>query len=197
MSCCPLPSVGVLRFSYLWFSVGSRRSRRTFLFPPRGGPLPRASSLVNGSVAVSGNRQSSGPGGPAAGYCTISWHHRSVQSTCRKVVSSVRSSLPRTSEVASSVSRVLFPWLGYSRLLPAFWPRSSALTLPTPLAFGLVDPLDSIRHTFYRSPSPWSVVALYACFRPCGVDPDLCLTGFGIGVSLTVGWFLRFLVEVS
>ena len=83
---------------------------------PHGGPLPRASSLVNGSVAVSGNRRSSGPGGPAAWYCTSSWHHRSVRSACRKVVTSFRSSLPRTSRVVSLVSRVSFPSLGYSYL---------------------------------------------------------------------------------
>ena len=79
-------------------------------------------------------------------------------------------------------------------VLPAFWPRSTAPTFFPLLSFGLVDPLDSIRHTFYLSPSPWSAVALYANFRPCGVDPDLCLTGFGLGVFLTVGWFLVFLV---
>ena len=60
-----------------------------------------------------------------------------------------------------------------------------------------MDPLDSDRHTFYLSPAPWSFAALYACFRLCGVDPDLGLTGFGIGVFLSVGWFLVFLVEVS
>ena len=59
-----------------------------------------------------------------------------------------------------------------------------------------MDPLDSIRQTFYPSPTPWSVATLYACFRLCGVDPDLGLTGFGIGVFLTVGWFLVFLVGV-
>ena len=64
------------------------------------------------------------------------------------------------------------------------------------LTFGLVDPLDSIRHTSCLSPAPWSFVALYACFRLCGVDPDLGLKGSGIGVFLTVGWFLVFLVGV-
>ena len=62
--------------------------------------------------------------------------------------------------------------------------------------FGLVDPLDSIRHTFFLSPAPWSIATPYACSRLCGVDPDLGLTGFGIGVFLTVGWFLGFLVGV-
>ena len=71
------------------------------------------------------------------------------------------------------------------------------LLSPPLLAFSLLDPLGSIRHTFCLSPAPWSVAALYTCFRPCGVDPDLGLTGFGIGVFLTVGWFLVFLVGVS
>ena len=92
---------------------------------PHGGPLPRASSLVNGSVAVSGNRRSSGPGGPAAWYCTISWHHRSVRSARRKVVTSFRSSLPCTSRVVSLVFRsrrsvtAIYTLLGGSLVLPS------------------------------------------------------------------------------
>ena len=72
----------------------------------------------------------------------------------------------------------------------------AAPTLPPRLALGLVDPLDCFPHTFYRSPTRWTPVALYAYFRPCGVYPGLCLTGFGIGVFLTLGWFLVFLVGV-
>ena len=37
LSCCSLPSVALLRFSYLWFSVVSRRFRRTLLSPLPGG----------------------------------------------------------------------------------------------------------------------------------------------------------------
>ena len=109
MSCCPPPSVALHRFSYLWFSVASCRFCRTLPSPPHGGSLPRASSLVNGSVAVSGNRQSSGPGGPVAWYCTISCHHCSVRSACRKVVTSFRSSLPRTSQIVSLVFKCFVP----------------------------------------------------------------------------------------
>ena len=71
------------------------------------------------------------------------------------------------------------------------------LLSPPLLAFGRGDPLDSLRHTFYFSPTPWPAVALYASSHPSGDDPNLCLTGFGIGVFLTVGWFLVFLVGVS
>ena len=60
-----------------------------------------------------------------------------------------------------------------------------------------MDPLGSLRHTFPLSPSPWSVVSPCARFRLSGDDPDFCLTGFGIWVLLTVGWFLGFLVEVG
>ena len=102
--------------------------------PPHGGPLPRASSLVNGSVAVSGDRQSSGPGGPAAWYCTISWNHRSVRSARRKVMTSFRSCFSRTSRVVSLVSRVSFPSLGYSYLhSPWQQPRAPLPTSPPPL----------------------------------------------------------------
>ena len=145
---------------------------------PHGGPLPWASSLINASVAVSGNRRSSGPGGPAAWYCTISWHHRSVRAACRKVVTSFRSSLSRTSRVVSLMSPVSFLWLGYSHFPPAFWPLSTAPVFPLLLAFGLVDSLVSFRHTFYLSPAPRPFVAPYACFRQSGVDPDLRSYGF-------------------
>ena len=115
MSCCPLfGRVPSLQLSLVLGRVASLLSYSSP--PPHGGPLPRASSLVNGSVAVSGNRRSSGPGGPAAWYCTISWHHHSVWSARRKVVTSFRSALPRTSWVVSLVSRVSFPSLGYSYL---------------------------------------------------------------------------------
>ena len=131
MSCCP-PSVALLRFSCLWFSVASCRCWPTLLSPAHGGLLPQASSLVNGSVAVSGNRRRSGPSGPAAWYCTVSCHHRSVRSARRKVVTLFRSYLPRTSLVVSLVSCVSFPWLGYSLPFPACWPRSKGLYSPTP-----------------------------------------------------------------
>ena len=87
-----LPSVASLRFSYLWFLVASRCFCRTLLPCLMVGLLlSRASSLVNGSVAVSGYRRSSSHGGPAAWYCTPSWHHRSVRSASRKVVILLRS----------------------------------------------------------------------------------------------------------
>src|ERR1700712_5485738 len=41
-------------------------------------------SFVNGSVAVSGYRRSSGPGGSAPWYCTISLEHCSVRSASSK-----------------------------------------------------------------------------------------------------------------
>ena len=110
--------------------------------PPHGGPHPRASSLLNGSVAVSGNRRSSGPGGPAALYCTISWHHRSIQSARRKVVTSFRFSLPRTSQVVSLVLHVSLPSLCYSYLYsPWPQPRAPQPSSPPPLrgtSFGRV-----------------------------------------------------------
>ena len=110
--------------------------------PPDGGPLPRTSSLVNGSVAVSGNRRSSGPGGPAARYCTISCQHCWVRSACRKVMTSFRSSLPRTSRVVTVVSRVSLPSLGYSYLhSPWRQPRAPRPSSPPPLggtSFGRV-----------------------------------------------------------
>ena len=120
----PFGRVASLQLSLVLGRVASLLSYSSLL--PRVGNLPRASSLVNGSVEVSGKRRSSGPGGPAAWYCTISRHHRSVRLARRKVVTSFRSSLPRTSRVVSLVSRVSFPWLGYSHPLPAFWPRSTA-----------------------------------------------------------------------
>ena len=172
----PFSRIASLQLSLVLGRVASLLSYSSPL--PHGGHLPRASSLVNGSVVVSSNRRSSGPGGPAAWYCTFSWHHRSVRSARQKVVTSFRSSLPRTSRVLSLVSRVSFPWLGYSHPLPAFWPRSMAPVLPPLLAFGLVDSLVSFRHTFYLSPAPRSFVAPYACFRLCGVDPDLRSYGF-------------------
>ena len=110
----PFGRVASLQLSLVLCRVASLLSYSSPL--PHGGPLPRGFSLVNGSVAVSGNRRSSGPGGPAAWYCTFSWHDRSVQSARRKVVTSFRSSLPRTSWVVSLVSRISFPSLGYSYL---------------------------------------------------------------------------------
>ena len=188
----PFGRVTSLQLSLVLGRVASLVSYSSLL--PRVGHLPRASSLVNGWVAVSGNRRSSGPGGPVAWYYTISWHHRSVRSARGKVVSSFRSSLPRTSRVVSLVSRVSLPWLGYSHPLPAFWPRPTAPVFPPLLAFGLVDSLVSFRHTFYLSPAPRSFVAPYACVRPSGFDPDLRSYSFGIGVFLTVGCILGFLV---
>ena len=126
----PFSRVASLQLSLVLGRVASLLSYSSLL--PHGGPLPQASPLVNGSVAVSGNRRSSGPGGPAAWYCTISWHHHSVRSARRKVVTSFRSSLPHTSWVITLVSRVSFPWLGYSYPLPASWPRSSGPYSPLP-----------------------------------------------------------------
>ena len=124
----PFGRVASLQLSLVLGRVASLLSHSSLL--PHGGPLPRASSLVNGSVAVSGNRRSSGPGGPAAWYCTISWHHRSVRSARRKVVTSFRSSLPRTSRVVSLVSR------GRSRrsVTAIYTLLGGSLVLPTPQA---------------------------------------------------------------
>ena len=190
----PFGRVASLQLSLVLGRVASLLSYSSPL--PHGGPRPRASSLVNGSVAVSGNDRSSGPGGPAAWYCTISWHHRLVRSAHRKVLTSFRSSLPHTSRVISLVSRVSFPWLGYSQPLPAFWPWSTAPVFPPLLAFGLVDSLVSFRHTFYLSPAPRSFVAPYACFPRSGVDPDLRSYGFWYWGFSHVGCILGFLVGV-
>ena len=128
----PFGHVASLQLSLVLGRVASLLSYSSLL--PHGGPLPRASSLVNWSVAVSGNRRSSGPGGPAAWYCTISWYHRSVWSACRKVVSSFRSSLPRTSRDVTLGSRVSFPPLGYSYLhSPWRQPRAPLPSSPPPL----------------------------------------------------------------
>ena len=132
MNCCPPFSRGAsLQLSLVLGRVASPLSYSSPL--PHGGPLPQASSLVNGSVAVSGNRRSSGPGGPAAWYYTISWHHRSVRSARRKLVTSFRSSVPRTSRAVSLVSRVSFPSLGYSYLhSPWRQPCAPHLSSPPP-----------------------------------------------------------------
>src|ERR1700712_3545354 len=45
---------------------------------------PQPLSFVNGSVAVSGYRRSSGPGGSAPWYCTFSLEHCSVRSASSK-----------------------------------------------------------------------------------------------------------------
>ena len=113
----PFSHVASLQLSLVLGRVASLLSYSSPM--PHGGRLPRASSLVNRLVAVSGNRRSCGPGGPAAWYCTISRHDRSVWLARRKVMTSFRSSLPRTSRVVSLVSRVSFQWLGYSPLPPA------------------------------------------------------------------------------
>ena len=142
MSCCspPFSRVASLQLSLVLSRVASLLSYSSPL--PHGGSLTRASSLVNGSVAVSGNRRSSGPGGPAAWDSTISWHHRSVGSAGRKVVTSFRCSLPRTSRVVTLVSRVSFPSLGYSYLhSPWRQPRAPRSSSPPPLggtSFGRV-----------------------------------------------------------
>ena len=78
----PFGRVASLELSLVLGRVASLPSYSPLL--PRVGHLPQASSPVNGSVAVAGNRRSSGPGGPAAWYCTISWQHRSVRSAVRK-----------------------------------------------------------------------------------------------------------------
>ena len=127
----PFGRVASLQLSLVLGRVASLLSYSSPL--PRVGPLPWASSLVNGSVAVSDNRRTSGPSGPAAWYCTISWHHRSVRSARRKVVTSFRSSLPRTSRLVSLVSRASFPSLGY-RYLHSPWrqPRAPLPSSPPP-----------------------------------------------------------------
>ena len=131
MSCCPPPSVPLLRVSFLRFSVALRRFCRTLLSLRHGRPLSQASSLVNGSVPASGNRPSSGPGGPAAWYCPISWHHHSVRLARRKVVTLLRSSLPRTSEVVSLMSCVSFVSLSH-RYLHSHWRELRALHPSSP-----------------------------------------------------------------
>ena len=153
MSCGPFfGRVASLQLSLVLSRVASLLSFSSLL--PHGGPLPRASSLVNGSVAVLGNRRNSGPGGPAAWYCSISWHQRSVRSARQKVVTSFRSSHPGTSWVVSLVSRVLFPSLGYScRHSPWRQPRAPHPSSPPSrggTSFGRV----VILH--YRGDSGWT-----------------------------------------
>ena len=151
----PLSSVALLRFSYLWFLVASHRFCRTLLSPPHGRPRPQASSLINGWVAVSGNHRSSGPGGPATWYCTISWQHRSVWWARRKVVTSFQSSLSRTFWVASLVSGVSFPSLGYSYRHSPWWQPRAPLPSSAPprgsTSFGRV----VVLHCLGDSGSTW------------------------------------------
>ena len=148
----PFGRVASLQLSLVLGCVASLQSYSSLL--PRVRHLPRASFLVNGSVAVSGNRRSSGPGGPAAWYCTISWHHRSERLARRKVVTSFRSSYSHTSQVVSLVSRVSFPLLGYSYLhSPWRQPRALHPSSPPPLggtSFGRVVVL------YYLGGSGWT-----------------------------------------
>ena len=65
--------------------------------------------LVNGSVAVSGYWWSSGPGGSALWYCTISWEHRSVRSASSKNCDLASVAFPRTSRYRVYPSFLLLP----------------------------------------------------------------------------------------
>ena len=174
----PLGHVASLQLSLVLGRVASLLSYSSLL--PHGGPLPRASSLVNGSVAVSGNRGSSGPGGPAAWYCTISWHHRSVRSACRKVVTSFRSSFTCPSRVVSLVSRVSFPSLGYSHLYsPWRQPPAPHLSSPPPrggTSFGRVVVLH------YLGGSGWT-------WTRCNVGRPGCLLAVSRPLVFIVLWF--------
>ena len=166
----PFGRVASLQLSLVLGRVASLPSYSSLL--PCVGHLPRASSLVNGSVAVSGNRRSSGPCGPATWYCTISWHHHSVRSARRKVVTSFRSSFPRTSRVVTLVSRVSFPSLGYSYLhSPWRQPRAHHPSCPPP-----------------RGGTSFGCVVVLHCLG----DPDWTWPGvMREGLSLVVPWFRR------
>ena len=103
---------------------------------PHGGLLSQASPLVNGSVAVAGDRRSSGPGSPAAWYFTLSWHLGSVRSARRKVVTSLQSR-----------SLVL---VGLLLPFPVFRSRGSVTAIFTLFGGGLALP-----HTSSQSTAPW------------------------------------------
>jgi len=182
-----LPSVASLRFSYLWFSVASRYFCHTLLPCLMVGLLlSRASSLINGSVTVSGYRRSSGPGGPAVWYWTFSWQHRSVRSASRKVVILLWSSLPHTCWVVYSRVPCLVPVarLELSTLsLEVSWchpphcplPRGGASVGPVVVLVYLGDwslALDSVKMT-----------AFVGCFDVLA-SPLLCCFGLLLRVAL-------------
>ena len=77
-------------------------------------------SLVNGWVAVSGYRCSSGPGGSALWYCTISCGHCSVRSASSKNCDLASVAFPHTSCLGStppaSFARFVL-WSSYSQTL--------------------------------------------------------------------------------
>jgi len=78
----------------------------------------QAVSFVNGSVAVSGYRRSSGPGRSAPWYCTISLDHCAAQLASSKSHDLVLVLPPSYFYLIGhnppSTHSVLVPWLGYS-----------------------------------------------------------------------------------
>ena len=129
---------------------------------------------VNGSVAVSGYRRSSGPAGPAAWYCTISWHHHSVWSARQKDVTLSRSSFPRTSQVAC----ICPPVFRSRRSVTAIYTLlGGSPVLPTPKAH---------RHVV----APRSVPSSY-----CTIS--MAETGLGLGVMLGFPVFRKFSLPIT
>ena len=80
--------------------------------------------LVNGSVAVSGYRWSSGPGGSVLWYCTISWESCPVRSASSKSRDLASVAFPRTSRFGSTPpsSLLLRVASAGTRLLLHPWP---------------------------------------------------------------------------
>jgi len=111
-------------------------------------------SFGNGSVAVSGYRRSSGPGGCAPWYCSISLDHCSVGSASSKSRDLVSVLPPSyfylTGHTPPTPHLVFVQWLGYSQHPP---PGSAALTSShySPcFLLGLVDSFGLTRHTCYH-----------------------------------------------
>ena len=126
-------------------AANSRRFCCTPLSPPHGGPLSQASSLINGSVAVVGYRQSSGPGGPAPWYCTLYWHPHSVRSARPKDVTSLQSpSFALLGSVTCVPCFVPVAWLQPLSPLPSGLGHGPH----PPLACSLVSSLGPSHHTF-------------------------------------------------
>ena len=93
-------------------------------------------SFLNGSVAVSGYRRSSGPGGSAPWYCIISMVHCSVLSASSKGRDLVSVLLPSYFYLIGHIlllpDLVFVPWLCYSQQPPtplscfSVWPPSTS-----------------------------------------------------------------------
>jgi len=172
-------------------------------------------SFVNGSVAVSGYRRSSGLCGSAPWYCTIFLDHCSVRSASSKsgdLVSVLPLSYFYSIGHTSPLPHLVFvPWPGYSLHPP---PGSVALASgrhSTHFLLGLVDSLGLTRHMFYHQPRdvvymapvllPSSMILFHdvcswgssKAFVADGLSLVLLIQIWVFLVFLTVGFFLGFL----